>query len=228
MNTLDREPNSHLKKKIDALVTLPSNKEAIRISEKDFSGHTGFIAKLCRTNDYCMMLVTNRLIVTHVSTHVSLKEAIELVKKQRVLDVIRLTDKALKILRPEARIAVAGLNPHAGESNAFGQEDTSEIRPAIVEALKQGINVKGPIPADTVFYNALKGDFDAVVVMYHDQGHIAVKLLDFESAVNVTLGLPVIRTSVDHGTAYDIAYKGIASVSSFVNACKLAEELAGK
>ena len=119
-----------------------------------------------------------------------------------------------------------GLNPHAGEASAFGNEDLNEIQPAVNAARKEGINVVGPIPADTVFYQALKGNYDAVVCMYHDQGHIAIKILDFESAVNVTLGLPIIRTSVDHGTAYDIAYKGIASVKSLVNACELAKLLA--
>jgi len=214
-----------LKNEIDALVTLPVNKEAIRITLKNFSGHTGFIASLCNVTNYSMMLVTDKLIVSHVSTHVSLKEAIELVKVQRVLDVIRLTDNSIRKMKSGTKIAVAGLNPHAGESNAFGDEDIGEILPAIIQAKEEGIDVYGPMPADTVFYQAMKGKFDAVVCMYHDQGHIAVKILDFESAVNVTLGLPIIRTSVDHGTAYDIAYKGIASTSSLINACKLALKL---
>ena len=214
-----------LKKKISALVTLPINKEAIRATVKDFSGHTGYIAGLCQTTDYTMMLVSEKLIVTHVSTHVSLREAIERVQKDRILKVIRMTDAAIKKMKKASRIAVAGLNPHAGENNSFGKEDSMEIAPAVQQAMDEGINVTGPLAADTVFYLAKKGQFDAVVCMYHDQGHIPIKLLDFESAVNVTLGLPIIRTSVDHGTAFDIAYKGLASTDSFVNAFNLAQAL---
>jgi 4-hydroxythreonine-4-phosphate dehydrogenase len=172
-----------------------------------------------------MMLFSDALIVTHVSTHVSLRKAIERVKRERIVDVIRMTDSVLKKLGRSARIAVAGLNPHAGENNSFGTEDSEEIAPAVNEARKAGIDVAGPIAADTVFYRAKKDDFDAVVCMYHDQGHIPVKLLAFESAINVTLGLPIIRTSVDHGTAFDIAYKGVASLNSFVNAVDLAKKL---
>ncbi len=210
---------------IDALVTLPVNKEAIRKTVPDFSGHTGYMASLCKTSGYAMMLVSKRLIVSHVSTHVSYLEAINFVKKERIIDVIRLTYSALNKLQKKGRIAVAGLNPHAGENNAFGFEDTLEILPAVEAVKKEGIKVNGPVPADTVFYQAIKGNYDAVVCMYHDQGHIPVKLLDFEAAVNITLGLPIVRTSVDHGTAYDIAYQGIATISSFVNAYKLAKNL---
>lgn len=214
-----------LKKHIDALVTLPINKEAIRSTIKDFSGHTGYIASMCNTSNYTMMLVSEKLIVTHVSTHVSMREAIGQVRKERILDVIRLTDTALKKLGKTSRIAVAGLNPHAGENNSFGREDSEEIAPAVQLAIQEGMEVSGPHAADTVFFQANKGMFDAVVCMYHDQGHIPIKLLDFESAVNVTLGLPVVRTSVDHGTAFDIAYKGIASTSSLCNAFELAKKL---
>ncbi len=214
-----------LQKHIEALVTLPINKEAIRSTVKDFSGHTGFIASMCSTTNYTMMLVSEKLIVTHVSTHVSMKEAIDQVRKERILDVIRLTDAALKKLGKPSRIAVAGLNPHAGENNSFGCEDSEEISPAVQLAIKEGMSASGPIAADTVFYQAKKGLYDAVVCMYHDQGHIPIKLLDFESAVNVTLGLPMVRTSVDHGTAFDIAYKGIASTSSLCNAFELAKKL---
>lgn len=214
-----------LQKHIKALVTLPVNKEAIRGTVKDFSGHTGYIASLCNNSNYTMMLVSEKLIVTHVSTHVSLREAIDNVRKERILEVIRLTDTALKKLGKPSRIAVAGLNPHAGESNAFGCEDSEEIAPAVKMAIKQGMEVTGPLAADTVFYLAKKGQFDAVVCMYHDQGHIPIKLLDFDEAVNVTLGLSIVRTSVDHGTAFDIAYQGIASTSSFCNAYDLAKKL---
>ena len=212
-------------KQIQALVTLPVNKEAIRLKNSDFSGHTGYIAKLCNSSESTMMLVSEKLIVTHVSTHVSQLEAIKNVKQERILDVIRLTRSALLRMNKKARIAVAGLNPHAGENNAFGKEDSTEILPAVEKARKEGIDVTGPVPADTVFYQTIKENFDAVVCMYHDQGHIPVKLLAFESAVNVTLGLPIVRTSVDHGTAFDIAWKGIASINSFVNAFQLAKQL---
>jgi 4-hydroxythreonine-4-phosphate dehydrogenase len=214
-----------LDKSIAALVTLPVNKEAIRLAHPGFSGHTGYIAALCETTNYTMMLVSDLLIVSHVSTHVSQLEAIRNVKQERILDVIRLTRSALIKMGKRARIAVAGLNPHAGENNAFGVEDSTEILPAVEKARGEGIDANGPVPADTVFYRAVNGKFDAVVCMYHDQGHIPVKLLAFESAVNVTLGLPVVRTSVDHGTAFDIAWQGRASTESFVNAFNLAKEL---
>ncbi len=210
---------------IQALVTLPVNKEAIRITEPGFSGHTGYIAALCNSAKSTMMLVSDKLIVTHVSTHVSQLEAIKNVKQERILDVIRLTDLTLNKLGENTRIAVAGLNPHAGENNAFGKEDSAEILPAVEKARKEGIQVFGPVPADTVFYQTVKGNYDAVVCMYHDQGHIPVKLMAFESAVNITLGLPIVRTSVDHGTAFDIAWQGIASTESFVNAFHLAKKL---
>ena len=214
-----------IEKSISAVVTLPVNKEAIRLTDPDFSGHTGYISSLCKTSNYTMMLISDRLIVSHVSTHVSYLEAVNYVKRERIFNVIRLTDSALKKLGKGTRIAVAGLNPHAGKNNSFGFEDSKEILPAVIMGQNEGIDVTGPVAADTVFYQTLKGKFDAVVCMYHDQGHIPLKLLAFESAVNITLGLPIIRTSVDHGTAFDIAYKGIASTASFINAFNLAEKL---
>ncbi len=214
-----------LEKSIDAMVTLPVNKEAIRLTYPEFSGHTGYIASLCRSPKHTMMLISDQLIVSHVSTHVSYLEAASRVKKERILDVVRLTSSALQKLGKGTRIAVAGLNPHAGENNSFGFEDSQEILPAVKMAQEEGINATGPVPADTVFYQALKGNYEAVVCMYHDQGHVPIKLLAFESAVNVTLGLPIVRTSVDHGTAFDIAYKGLASTASFVNAFELAQKL---
>lgn len=211
--------------KIDALVTLPINKEAIRQTIDGFSGHTGYLADLCNTSNYTMMLVSEKLIVTHISTHISLREAISKVKKKRIIDVANLTDVALKKMGRSGKIAIAGLNPHAGENNSFGSEDSEEIEPAVKKLKEEGLDVAGPIAADTVFYSATKGQYDAVVCMYHDQGHIPIKLLDFEAAVNVTLGLPMVRTSVDHGTAFDIAYKGIASTKSLCNAYELAKKL---
>lgn len=215
-----------LARSIDAVVTLPVNKEAVRLSEPHFTGHTEFIAAMCAAPSVAMMLASDRLITTHVSTHVSQREAIEAVQADRVYEVIKLTDAAVRRLRSRSRIAVAGLNAHAGEGGAFGTEEEREIAPAVKRASDEGINVVGPLPPDTVFHQAVNGRYDAVVSMYHDQGHIAVKLLDFEGAVNVTLGLPIVRTSVDHGTAFDIAWKGLASTRSFVHACEMALRLA--
>jgi 4-hydroxythreonine-4-phosphate dehydrogenase len=213
--------------RVAAVVTLPVNKEAVRLSDPGFTGHTELIAGLCGVSSYAMMLWSEKLIVTHVSTHVSMEQAVGLVKRKRVLDVIRLTHEALAGMDAGTRIAVAGLNPHAGESGAFGSEESGEILPAVEAARAGGADAYGPIAPDTVFVRAAGGQFDAVVCMYHDQGHIPVKLLDFEGGVNVTLGLQVVRTSVDHGTAFDIAGKGIASTKSYVKAFRLAEKMSG-
>jgi 4-hydroxythreonine-4-phosphate dehydrogenase len=211
---------------VSAVVTLPIHKEATGLSEPGFTGHTEYIAGLCGASRYTMMLASERLIATHVSTHVALREAIERVQRDRVLDVVRLTDAALRRLRPTRRIAVAGLNPHAGENGAFGDEERTRIAPAVELARAEGIDAAGPLPPDTVFMQALAGRYDAVVCMYHDQGHIPMKLLDFEGGVNVTLGLPIVRTSVDHGTAFDIAYQGKAFTRSLRDACAMAVRLA--
>jgi 4-hydroxythreonine-4-phosphate dehydrogenase len=174
------------------------------------------------------MLVSEQLIVSHVTTHVSLRAALEQVRTERVAKVIQMTWEAVRRLSENPRLAVAGLNPHAGENGLFGREEIEEIRPAVEWARGQGIAVEGPLPPDTVFYLAVQRKrFDAVVCMYHDQGHAPLKLLDFEGGVNVTLGLPIIRTSVDHGTAFDIAYQGVASTTSLVKALELAARLAG-
>jgi 4-phospho-D-threonate 3-dehydrogenase / 4-phospho-D-erythronate 3-dehydrogenase len=210
---------------LDAIVTLPIHKEAVRKVQSDFRGHTDRIAELCGIKNYTMMLVSDRLIVTHISMHVSMNEAIENIRTGHILEVIRLTDKAVRHLRGTARLAVAGLNPHAGEHGAFGEEEIREIEPAVRLAGNEGIDAFGPLPPDTLFYQAVQGKYDAVVCMYHDQGHIPVKLLAFDEAVNVTLGLPIIRTSVDHGTAFDIAYQGKASIKSFCNALELAAKM---
>jgi 4-hydroxythreonine-4-phosphate dehydrogenase len=212
---------------IAALVTLPMNKEATQLSDPDFVGHTELIAGICGAADVTIMLVSDQLTVTHVTTHVSLAEAIRRVKQPRVRRIIELTCTAMSRLKANARIAVAGLNPHAGENGLFGREDLEEILPAVEWARAQGMPVEGPLPADTLFYMAVrKKRFDAIVCMYHDQGHVPLKLLDFESGVNVALGLPIIRTSVDHGTAFDIAWKGVASTRSLVSALDLAAQLA--
>lgn len=225
---VDKATKMALEGTIDAIVTLPMNKEATRLSFSNFTGHTELIAEICGQDNYTMMLASDKLIVTHVSTHVSLQQAITLVKKDRVLNVIKLTHESLSSFIDKPRIAVAGLNPHAGENGAFGREELEEISPAVKAAQEIGIDVTGPIPPDTVFIKAVEKEYDAVVCLYHDQGHIPMKLLDFEGGVNVTLGLKVIRTSVDHGTAFDIAYKGIASSKSFVNAYNFARLLVGR
>jgi len=217
-----------LEGKVDAIVTLPVNKEASRLTEPDFTGHTEYIAKLCGKQRSTLMLASPKAIVSHVTTHVSLRNAIDMIRKQRVLDTIRVTGEALPRLRKTARIAVAGLNPHAGENGSFGREELDEIAPAIAEAQKEGIDARGPFPPDTIFMDLLKGRYDAIICMYHDQGHIPMKILDFEGATNVTLGLPVVRTSVDHGTAFDIAYQGVAFTSSLRDAAQMALRLTAK
>jgi 4-hydroxythreonine-4-phosphate dehydrogenase len=213
---------------IAAIVTLPMNKEATQLSDPGFTGHTELIGELCGSDDVTIMLASPDLIVTHVSTHCSLRQAIERCKTERVSRIIELTWHAVGKLKPGARVAVAGLNPHAGENGLFGMEEIEEIGPAVAWARAQGWNVEGPFPPDTLFYMAVRrGRYDAVVCMYHDQGHIPSKLLDFEGGVNIALGLPIVRTSVDHGTAFDIAWKGEASATSFLKAMDMAVRLAG-
>lgn len=216
-----------LEGKVDAVATAPLNKEAMHLAGHKYPGHTEILAELTGTKDYAMMLVTEDLRVIHISTHVALREAIERVEPERELAVIRLAHETLRRIGVEKpRIAVAGLNPHAGENRLFGNEDAERIKPAVEEARGQGIDASGPHPPDTVFSRAKKGEFDMVVVQYHDQGHIPVKLLGFESGVNVTVGLPFFRTSVDHGTAFDIAGSGKADHKSMRAAINLARELA--
>lgn len=215
-----------LEGKIAGIVTLPMNKEATRATVPHFTGHTEFIADLCGNPEFTMMLVAPNLLASHVSGHVSLKEAVSRVKTERILTVIRLTAAVAARTRPSSRMAVLGLNPHAGENGAFGREDREEILPAIESACREGHDVSGPFPPDTLFMKAFQGDYDAVVCMYHDQGHIPMKLMGFHNSVNLTAGLPIVRTSVDHGTAFDIAYQGKAQTGSFAAACRLAELLA--
>lgn len=216
-----------LAREIDAIVTLPMNKEATKLSHPDFIGHTELIGQLCDAKDVTIMLASKHLIVTHVSTHVSLAEAIARAKKDRICAIIDLTVGAARRLKEHPRVAVAGLNPHAGEHGLFGREEIDEIIPAVEWAKSRGLPVEGPFSPDTLFYQAVRQKrFDAIVCMYHDQGHVPLKLLDFEGGVNVTLGLPIIRTSVDHGTAFDIAGKGIASTANLVSAVEFAAKLA--
>jgi len=211
---------------IDAVATAPINKRALFLGGYSFPGHTEFFAHLTGAEEYAMAFVAGNLRIVLISTHVPLAEAIRLVERDRVLEIINLTHRELQrwgIERP--RLAVAALNPHGAEGGLFGVEEASEIMPAIDAGRRDDINVQGPYSADTVFLRASRGEFDAVVACYHDQAMIPVKCLSFGEAVNVTLGLPFIRTSVDHGTAFDIAGKGLAEHSSMVAAIKLAAEL---
>lgn len=215
-----------LAKEIAAIVTLPMNKEATQLTDPGFTGHTELIGELCGVDDVTIMLASDHLMVTHVSTHCSLRQAIERLTPERLRTIIGMTVEALARIKPGSRIAVAGLNPHAGEGGSFGDEEIRVIRPAVEWARAQGWPVEGPLPPDTVFFLAVrKRRYDAVVCMYHDQGHIPLKLLDFEAGVNVALGLPIIRTSVDHGTAFDIAGHGVASTASLLAAVHFALRL---
>jgi 4-phospho-D-threonate 3-dehydrogenase / 4-phospho-D-erythronate 3-dehydrogenase len=218
---------------VAAIVTMPMNKEATQLTDPGFVGHTEFIAERCGARSVTMMLTADHaqgsLAVTHVSTHCSLREAIDRVRHDRVVDVIRLTHDALRASIASPRIAVCGLNPHAGEHGLFGSEDVEHIAPAIATAVASGVDASGPHPADTVFFQAVHRDrYDAIVVMYHDQGHAPMKLMAFDTGVNVTLGLPIIRTSVDHGTAFDIAWTGEAFTGSLDHALAAAHRIAGR
>ena len=215
--------------KISVVTTAPLNKEALHKGGHNFDGHTEIFATLTNTKKYTMMLWSEKLSVVHVSTHCALREACNRVTKARVLECIDLAKDALEQLGIEnPRIAVAGLNPHSGEAGIFGTEEIEEISPAVEAAQKKGIMVEGPVPPDTVFLQAYQGKYDIVVAMYHDQGHIPMKMMAFDSGVNVTLGLPIIRTSVDHGTAFDIAGKGIAKSDSMYYALKLGQHFLAK
>jgi 4-hydroxythreonine-4-phosphate dehydrogenase len=217
-----------LNNEAQAMVTAPLNKEAVTLSGMQFSGHTEYIAKLCRAEDSRMMLSNEKLSVVHVTTHVSLRKAIE-ATTARILRTIELGNEGMKLLGHERpRIAMCGLNPHAGEHGLFGDEDKATIIPAIEAARGRGVLVDGPHAADSIFLRAARGEYDMVVAMYHDQGHIAMKLMDFQHTVNVSLGIPIIRTSVDHGTAFDIAGKNAADPRNMIAAMKMGAAMAGR
>lgn len=210
----------------DAMVTAPLNKEAVTLNGISFSGHTEYIAELCGNSDSRMLLAGQHLSVVHVSTHIALREACNL-NIGRIIRTIELGNDAMKLLgKPHPRIAVCGLNPHAGEHGLFGSEDAQFIQPAIEACRARGIDCEGPVAPDTIFFRAARGSHDLVVAMYHDQGHIPMKLLDFESTVNMSLGIPIIRTSVDHGTAFDIAGKNIADAANMKAAIRMAATMA--
>ena len=214
-------------KKIDAIATAPISKRAIFLGGYDYPGHTEFLAELTDTKEFAMSFFAESLCVVLLSTHISLRDAIDLVKKDKLIELIKFSHREIsKLLKRSARIAVAGLNPHASEGGMFGAEEASEIIPAINECREKfKIDVSGAFSPDTIFLRGFKGEFDAVISCYHDQATIAVKCLSFGASVNVTLGLPLIRTSVDHGTAFDIAGKGIADASSMSAAIHLAAKL---
>ncbi|MGH2458160.1 MAG: 4-hydroxythreonine-4-phosphate dehydrogenase PdxA [Chloroflexota bacterium] len=213
--------------KIEAVATAPLNKDALNQAGYHYPGHTEMLADLTGTTDFSLTLIADKLRVIHVTTHVSMRKALDLVDRARVLRIVRLADRFCRYLGiAEPRIAVAGFNCHAGENGLFGNEEIDQITPAVEDARGEGIKASGPWPGDTIFYRASQGEFDMVVAMYHDQGHIPVKMLGFEAGVNTTAGLPIIRTSVDHGTAFDIAGQGKASHGSMVEAVKLGAKLA--
>jgi 4-phospho-D-threonate 3-dehydrogenase / 4-phospho-D-erythronate 3-dehydrogenase len=212
---------------VEAIVTAPLNKAAINLAGFTYAGHTELLQERTQAARVSMLLIGESLRVVHVSTHVALQEAIARVTKQRVGEVIELAQQACRSLGiASPRIAVAGLNPHAGEGGLFGDQEAREIVPAIEAARARGLNVSDPQPPDTVFLRASRGAWDIVVAMYHDQGHIPMKLLAFDSGVNISIGLPIIRTSVDHGTAFDIAGTGQASERSLRAAIEVAVQMA--
>lgn len=209
------------------IVTAPINKEALNAAGHHFDGHTGMLAHLTGSRSSWMLLASERLNVVHVSTHVSLRDAIGRATTERVLETIRTGHRHLTRMGLAApRIAVAGINPHCGENGLFGTEDDDHVAPAVAQARTEGINVAGPISADTVYHRAYQGAFDLVIAQYHDQGHIPIKLVAFDTAVNVSLGLPIDRCSVDHGTAFDIAGTGKANHENMICALDYGAKLA--
>src|SRR3989338_514038 len=212
--------------KVDAIITAPISKEAIHLAGYKYQGHTEMLAELTNTKDYAMMIAGGDIRVVLVTTHVAVKDVSHLINRDNILRIIRLTNRSLKLWGlSKPRIGVSALNPHAGEAGIFGREEIEAIIPAINLASSEGINISGPFPADTIFTPKKRVEFDAIIVMYHDQGLIPLKMTAFGKAVNITLGLPFIRTSVDHGTAYDIVGKGIADPSSLIESLKMAVRL---
>ncbi len=215
--------------RLDAIVTGPINKQALDLAGSVWRGHTELLSHLTGVEDVAMMFYSPRLSVILATVHVPLSAVPQLLTQSRVETVVLLAAAELPRFGVEKpRLAVAGLNPHAGEGGLFGQEDLDVLVPAVKSVRERGVNVVGPLPADTVFRQAIDGRYDAVIACYHDQGLIPIKMAAFGEAVNVTLGLPIIRTSVDHGTAFDIAGKGVADETSLINAVELAAKLAGR
>jgi 4-hydroxythreonine-4-phosphate dehydrogenase len=232
---IELSANLALSGEVDAVVTAPINKESLNLAGYNYPGHTEFYQSLTGAKDIAMLLSLGELRIVHVATHTSIRDIPSLIKKKRIVRTVQLLSDALKLLGIEKpRIAISGLNPHAGEAGMFGREEIEEIIPAVEELKAAGININGPISPDTVFPRGLSGEFDGIAAMFHDQGHIALKIAGFKlgdgkrqvEGVNTTLGLPIIRTSVDHGTAFDIAGKGIASPLSMIEAVELASLMA--
>ena len=220
---IERSVQLALAGEIDALATTPINKESLHAADIDYIGHTEILAGLTNTQDPLTMFEVRGMRVFFLSRHVSLRQACDLVTKERLLDyIIRCTESLRKLGVEKGTMAIAGLNPHGGEHGLFGTEEVEQVEPAIEEARRLGYDVEGPIGADSVFHLALQGRYNSVLSLYHDQGHIATKTLDFERTIAITNGLPFLRTSVDHGTAFDIAGKGIASALSMTEAILLA------
>ncbi len=223
---VERSVQLAVDRQVEAICTAPINKEAWKLANITYPGHTEALAFLSGSTHYAMMLVNGALRVVHVTTHVSMRDAVFQVTTKQVYDTIQLTASTLRQLgMGDPRIAVAGLNPHAGEGGLFGEEDRREIAPAVEQARQAGINATGPWPPDSVFFRAANGEFDCVVAQYHDQGHIPIKMLGFDTGINVTIGLPILRTSVDHGTAFDIAGKGVVREHSMIECIKVAADL---
>lgn len=214
-------------KQADAVATTPINKESLHAAEVDFIGHTEIFGALTGTADPLTMFETNGLRVFFLTRHKSLRDMLDDIKKDRIIDYVeRCTDALRRLGVNEGTMAVAGLNPHSGEHGLFGWEEVKEIAPAVEELKERGFNVAGPVPADSVFHQAAQGRFNSVLSLYHDQGHIATKTLDFDRTISITNGMPILRTSVDHGTAFDIAGKGIAGAVSMEEAIRLAAKYA--
>ena len=212
--------------KVDAIATTPINKESLKAGNVNYIGHTEILGDLSNSRDPLTMFEVDNMRVFFLTRHMSLRKACDAITKERVLEYIERCTKALKQLGVSGKMAVAGLNPHSGEHGLFGDEEVKEITPAIEEAQKLGYDVVGPVGADSVFHQALQGRYAAVLSLYHDQGHIATKTYDFERTIAITLDMPFLRTSVDHGTAFDIAGKGIVSAVSMIEAVKLAAKYA--
>ena len=223
---LDEAIKCALNGSVDGIITCPLNKEALQLAGFRYNGHTEILAKKTKIKEYAMVLLSDDLNIIHVTTHVPFKKVSSLIKSNNILKIIRLADLTMRLLgKIKPKIAVSALNPHAGEGGIFGFEEQRDIIPAILKARAEQLDVYGPFSPDTIFYRAKSGEFDIVVAMYHDQGHIAMKLIHFDDSVNFTTGLPFIRTSVDHGTAFDIAGKCVAKTSSLEKAIEMAVKI---
>jgi len=223
MTAIEKASGLAVRGEVSALVTAPINKEAVMAAGYPDTGHMKFMVRLTGTEYYAAMLIAGKLRVVHLTDHYALKDAVDLIKKEKILAQLELIDRSFRhwgIDRP--RIGVAAVNPHGSDGGMFGREENREIGPAVAAAVSHGIDARGPVPADSVFVKAIRGEYDVVLAMYHDQGHIAIKVHDFEGSLAVSLGLPFVRTSVDHGTAFDIAGKGIADACSMAGAFRLA------